>query len=174
MRNPAQMSVEHPSENNVTPGSPPPAASRWWMRLLRHPVFPLIVLVLLTQVFRDEFPFSHYPMYSNPTSRPLKWQYMADGDGKPLAHVYHTGISPSQVGKMHGTNKKHFATEGEAAMEVLKYMRNMNAKRPKRPLPERITLIETQIGFGDGHFIETNRVLAEHVLPTKLQQQQKP
>jgi hypothetical protein len=144
--------------------TPPPPRWRPWVR---HPVFPLLVLVLLTQIFRDEFPFSHYPMYSKPTSRPLKWQYMADGDGKPLAHVYHTGISPSQVGKMHGTNKKHFATEEQAALEVLKYMRNMNAKRPKRPLPEHITLIETQIGFGDGQFIETNRVLAEHVLPPK-------
>ena len=70
------------SESEAAPSSLPPLSSRWrpWVR---HPTFPLIVLVLLTQIFRDEFPFSHYPMYSKPTSRPLKWQYMADGDGKP-------------------------------------------------------------------------------------------
>jgi hypothetical protein len=136
-------------------------------RLVRHPIFPLMVLVTITQFTRDQFPFSHYPMYSMPTSRPLKWQYMADGEGKPLAHVYHTGISPSQVGKMFGGYKHDFATEEEAALEVLKYLRQKNTQRPKRPLPERIQLIETKVGFGDGHFIETNTVVAEHVQSKK-------
>ncbi len=154
------------ANRSAAPGERPRPgnAASGWRTLWRHPVVPLLVLLLLTQILRDEYPFSHYPMYSNPTSRPLKWQYLADGDGKPLAHVYHTGISPSQVGKMHGTRKQRFATEEEAALDVLKYLRAMNAKRPRRPLPEKIVLIETKIGFGDGHFIETNRVLAGHVL----------
>lgn len=133
-----------------------------WRRWVRHPLFPLLVLLVLTQSFRDEYPFSHYPMYSMPTARPLRFQYLADAEGKPLAHVYHTGVSPSQVGKMHGNAKKTHATEEEAALSVLRFLRTMNAKRPKRPLPERIRLMETLIGFGDGHFVETTKVLAEH------------
>jgi hypothetical protein len=158
--------------------SPPASAALavpapWWRRLVRHPIFPLMVLVLVTQLTRDQFPFSHYPMYSMPTSRPLKWQYLADGDSKPLAHVYHTGISPSQVGKMFGSYKHDFLTEEEAGLAVLKYLRQKNAQRPKRPLPERIQLIETKIGFGDGHFIETNTVVAEHVQPPRKEKQKR-
>ena len=145
----------------------PPSPLPWWRRLERHPIFPLLILLLLTQAIRDEFPFSHYPMYSMPPSRPLKYQFLADEHNMPLAHVYHTGISPSQVGKRHGNQKKVSANEHEAAMKVLLFLRGENAKRPKRPLPEKIRLIETKLGFGNDTFTETNTVLAEHTLKRK-------
>lgn len=135
-----------------------------WSRLRRHAVFPLLVYLVLTQVFRDNYPFSHYPMYSKPTSKPLPFQYLADAEGKPLAVGTRTGITPSQVGKMYGEKKRKFPNPHDAAMEVLKDLRARSEKRKGRELPQRIQLIETTIGFKPGGFTETNRVLAEHTL----------
>jgi hypothetical protein len=138
------------------------APASTWERLRRHAVFPLLVYLVLTQVLRESYPFSHYPMYSKPTSRPLPFQYLADETGKPLAVGTRTGITPSQVGKMYGERKKKFPDEREAALEVLKDLRARSERRKGRELPPRIQLIETTIGFKPGGFSETNRVLAEH------------
>jgi hypothetical protein len=137
-----------------------------WVRLGRHAVFPLLVYLVLSQALRENYPFSHYPMYSQPSSRPLKFQYLADGSGKPLPVSWHTGVTPSQVGKLHGTrNKKHDDDAAAAAMDVLAFLRTQNAKRKGRELPARIQLIETSIGFDHGGFAESNRVLAENQAP---------
>jgi hypothetical protein len=138
------------------------AAASTWARLRRHAVFPLLVYLVLTQVLRESYPFSHYPMYSRPTSRPLKFQFLADGAGAPLPVAWHTGITPSKVGKMYGDRKEKFETEREAALDVLAYLRKQNSRRKGRALPERIQLFETEIGLKAGGFSESNRLLAEH------------
>jgi hypothetical protein len=138
-----------------------------WARLRRHAVFPLLVYLVLTQVLRESYPFSHYPMYSKPTSKPLKFQFLADGDGNPLPVGWHTGITPSQVGKTYGDRKGTLASEQAAAENVLLHLRTQNARRKGRPLPERIQLIETTVAMKPGGFTETNRVLAEHQVSPK-------
>lgn len=134
--------------------------------LLRHPVFPLLVYLVLAQLIRENYPFSHYPMYSQPGSDALKFQFVADGEGHPLPISWHTGVTPSQVCKMHGDRKrKHSQDEHKAAMEVLAFLRTQNSKRKGRQLPDRIQLIETSVGIEGGGFSESNRVLAEHQIP---------
>ena len=137
-----------------------PRPSSWWL-----PLLPLMAYLVLTQVIRENFPFSQYPMYSRPTSRPLKFQFLADGSGNPLPVGWHTGMTPSQVGKMHGERKKDAPSEEAAALKVLEFLRAQNAKRKGRELPARIQLVETSIGFDHSQFAETNRVLAVHQLP---------
>ena len=82
-----------------------PAQQPWWRRLTQLAVFPLLVYLVLTQLIRENYPFSHYPMYSRPNSKALGIQFLADGDGKPLPVVWHTGVSPSKVAKLHGAKR---------------------------------------------------------------------
>jgi hypothetical protein len=141
------------------------SASRW-ARLRRHAVFPLLVYLVLSQALRENYPFSHYPMYSQPSSRPLHFPFLADGSGNPLPVAWHTGMTPSQVGKLHGTRKKkHDDDEKAAAADVLAVLRTQNALRKGRELPVRIQLIDTAVGFEHGGFTESNRVLAENQAP---------
>ena len=145
----------------MEPSRTPVSAPAWrWLAVL-----PLLLYLVLTQVIRDNYPFSHYPMYSKPTSRPLKFQFLADGAGNPLPVGWHTGVTPSQVGKLHGNRKESLPSEQAAAEDVLAFLRTQNAKRKGRELPARIQLIETSIGFDHNRFVETNRVLGENQVP---------
>lgn len=132
-----------------------------WLRITHHAVFPLLIYVLLTQVFRENYPFSHYPMYSKPNSEELHLQFLADADGKPLPVVWHTGITPSKVAKLHANRLKKYHDESKAAQDVLRYLREANDGRPRRALPARVRLMETTIEFKDGRIAESSRVLAE-------------
>lgn len=150
----------------------------------RHPIFPLLCLIPLTQIVRDEYPVSHYPMYSQPTSRELRFQYVAGADGRPLPVTTHTGITPSQVGKQYSRFKANLIKDEEkktgrdlddlaaiggelektikleAGTRTLKIVRERAADR-RRPLNEKIQLVEVTLGFGDGHFLESQKVVAE-------------
>lgn len=153
-------------------------------KFLRHPIFPLFCLIPLTQIVRDEYPISHYPMYSQPTSRELRFQYVAGPDGKPLPITTHTGITPSQVGKQYSRFKANLIKDEEkrtgrdlddlakiggelerriksdAGTRTLKIVRERAADR-RRPLDDKIQLVEVTLGFGDGHFTEQQKVVAE-------------
>jgi hypothetical protein len=132
----------------------------WWLA-----VVPLLVYLVLAQALRENYPFSHYPMYANPTSRPLTFQFVTDGEGNPVKVGSLTGVTPSQVGKTYGERKKEHPSEQDAAMDVLKFLRKQDTYRKGPAMPDRIRLVETSIGFKGNQFVETNRVLAEHQLP---------
>ncbi len=149
---------------------------------MRHPIFPLVCLIPLTQAVRDEYPISHYPMYSQPTSRELRFQYVAGADDKPLPITWHTGITPSQVGK-HYSRFKAILIKGEeertgqdlddltgdleskikdqAGTKTLTFLRDRSLTRPNRDLSQGIKLYEVTLGFGDGHFTESQKVVAQ-------------
>jgi hypothetical protein len=160
-----------------------PSEKSWWRRLRVHPIFPLLCILPLTQAIRDEYPFSHYPMYSQPTDRDLYFQYLADANGKPIAALTHTGISPSQLGKKYSRHKSilikkeekrtgqklddlqdgelAMKIKGEAANVALVFLREQSLKRkPGLQLNGEIQLIEVALGFGDGKFTERQRLLA--------------
>lgn len=136
--------------------------SPWWKRLIRSAVFPLLVYVALTQVFRENYPFSHYPMYSKPNSESLCMQFLADGDGKPLPVAWHTGVTPSKVAKLHANRMRNHRDETAASLDVLNFLREQNADRRGRELPQSITLVETTLAYSGGGIVESNRVLAVH------------
>jgi hypothetical protein len=153
-------------------------------RFFQHPIFPLVCLIPLTQIVRDEYPISHYPMYSQPTSRELRYQYVAGPDGKPLPITIHTGITPSQVGKQYSKFKANLIRDEEkrsgrdlddleeiggelergiketAGRRTLEFMKD-RAQDRRRPLPPTIKLVEVALGFGEGHFTEREKVVAE-------------
>ncbi len=168
-------------------------SEHWLRRLSRHAVFPLLIYMLLAQMCRDKaYPLSHYPMYSQPTSRELKFQYVSGADGKPLPILAHTGITASQVGKQYSRKKSELikaeekrtggrfddddpdpATQArlaefkkQAGTETLEFLREKSLKRsPKRQLTQPINLVEVSLGFGDGHFTEKEKVVA--TIPAK-------
>lgn len=143
-------------------------ARPWWRRFVCHPVFPFFIYLGLTQAIRDNYPFSHYPMYSKPNSESLSFQYLADGDGKPLPLKWHTGITPSQLSKRYRESKRHNPADEAAALEVLGRMREQNDLRKGRALPERIQLMEDNIRFAaDGTLVENKRSLAIHTAPNQ-------
>jgi hypothetical protein len=136
------------------------AARAGWKRFVCHPVFPFLVYLVLTQLIRDNYPFSHYPMYSKPNSESLAFQYLADGQGNPLPVRWHTGMSPSQLAKRFRTDMRKNPSEEKAAQELLADIRERNQQRPKHALPERIQLMEDKLSFNDGKLVENKRVIA--------------
>ena len=163
--------------------TPNPAPGvHWFRRLMRHPIFPLICLIPLTQAVRDEYPVSHYPMYSQPTSGDLLFQYVTGADEKPLPITRHTGITPSQVGKKYGRHKTILIQREEkrtgqvvderselrgdimhaAGVETLTFLRDQSMKRkPELRLTQALKLFEVTLGFGGDDFTETKRLVAE-------------
>ena len=134
---------------------------------LRHPVTPLLLYLVITQVVRDQYPISHYPMYSKPNAEAVEIQFLADGQGQPLPIMFHTGLSPAQLSKLVANRSKKLPTREEAGRDVLKYLREMNAQRPRRPLPAHIQLIDATLAFADGHLTESHHLLAEDTSPSQ-------
>jgi hypothetical protein len=135
------------------------AARPGWKRFVCHPVFPFLVYLVLTQLIRDNYPFSHYPMYSKPNSESLAFQYLADGDGKPLQVRWYTGMSPAQLAKRFRTDMRKNPTEEKAAQALLADIRERNLDRPKHALPDHIQLMEDRLSFDDGKLVENKRVI---------------
>ena len=142
----------------------PSSAPSGWRRVIKHALFPFVLYLVLTQVIRDNYPFFHYPMYSNPSSEPVRFQFLADEDGQPLPVMWLTGMSPSQLCKILRHRKGKFTTEEEAALNLLSFVREQNAPRKKRKLPESIQLMETTLSFPAGSLVETHRSLAMHTV----------
>ena len=122
--------------------------------LKRHAIFPILVYIALSMILKENYPFSHFPMYSNPSTKPLSYFYLADGEGEPLRLLYHTGLTTSRLTKRVGNEKRKYEKGdlkeeeivAKAGVDVLRFIRKMNAKRSKtRPLPEDIQLVQMRI-----------------------------
>ena len=72
------------------------------------PLVTLAIYTVLSLVIKENYPFSHYPMYSKPSAADLHIQFLADGEGKPLPVAWHTGVTGSKVAKLQANRmKKH-------------------------------------------------------------------
>ena len=118
-------------------------------------------------------------MYCNPTSRPLPFQYLADKNQQPLPVVWHTGVTPSRVGKKFGWHKSELIEadlklarkekreprsqedfKPESGYEVLKFLRKQSLlRKPHRHLPEDVLLMEVTLSFADEGFKEEHKVV---------------
>lgn len=136
---------------------------------VRHPIFPLVVFILASQALGEFYPFSPFSMYSNPTSRPLLYCYVTDGEGEPLPIQTHTGTSPASITKNFNRIRHKIADERdgdeetlgirqEAGAEVLEYLRELSFERGKgRELTSSIQLMEVYIGFAEAGGLEENK-----------------
>jgi hypothetical protein len=134
------------------------------------------VFVLFSLMVRENYPFSHFSMYSRPSARPLPFHYLADGDGRPLPVMKHTRMSCASLGKKMGTEKGRLEKEdarggrpprspeeikAQAGRRVLADLRERSLnQRKKWHLPDRLQLVEVLITVQDGQAHETPRVVA--------------
>ena len=150
---------------------------------LRHPIFPVLCLIPFTQVVRDQYPVSHYPMYKQPTSDSLGYHFVTDATDKPLPIKWHTSITASQVGKKYNRHKTDTIAKEErkrgrefdevpvelaksaatgAGLETLTFLRAQSLKqKPERHLKQGLRLHEVVLAFGDKGFTERDVVIAE-------------
>lgn len=164
----------------VTAESPPPAIAISRVRatwdLLRHwwlhtPLTALVLYCLVSVQLQENYPFSHFPMYSNPSAeRP--YYMIADGDGQPLPIGTLTGITCPKVGKIYRTecqdlanklklNKDRLPPEHKQAIgeKMFAYLR-AEASSHKHELPEKLQLIRMEISYQNGQIIETPEIIA--------------
>jgi hypothetical protein len=159
--------------------------ARWIWSLRPHPVFPVLVFMLVSLIVKENFPFSHFAMYSNPTSRPLRFTYLADGEGEPLPILWHTGLSASRMTKKFNYHKggleKAARKEGrdddepevraeikaEAGAEVLRFMRDQSLTRNKRELTGPLQLVEMKVSIEGDRLVETTELIAEIAAATE-------
>lgn len=157
----------------------PPDASlkqKIWSFVKISPLTTLAIYTILSLVIKENYPFSNYPMYSNPSpERP--YYTIADGDGKPLPIQTKTGITCPKIGKIYrkkaeelgeklDVNAKELKPEQVQAigMEIFTQLRTEAAKL-KQPMPERLQLVRTYISYKDGKVIETPNVIAQEPAP---------
>ncbi len=155
--------------------SEPPAKRRWNV-LRRHPIFPVLVLIVASMVTGEFYPFSPFSMYSNPSPVPLRFCYVTDGEGEALPILWHTGVSPASLTKKYRTHRgeiqeaieagereaiEDMAIRREAGETVLRWLRKLSHKRPKRELTGPIELVEVAIGAGKKGLEEEERVVAD-------------
>lgn len=156
--------------------APSQPSSAGWKAFGRHPVIPLFAFCLLSMVTGEFYPFSPFSMYSNPSPVPLRFCYVADGEGEPLPILWHTGISPASLTKKYGHHRGEIAgaidrgersalsdeeIRAEAGREVLAWLREVSLGRRRRELTDPLRLVEISVSAGDGRLRETERVVAE-------------
>jgi hypothetical protein len=72
-----------------------------WYRLVLHtPLTTLAIFVAASLILKENYPFSHFPMYSSPTA-PRAYYMVTDAEGRPLPISTITGVTPPKIGKMH-------------------------------------------------------------------------
>lgn len=141
----------------------------WW---LRTPLTALVIYCLVSVWLQENYPFSHFPMYSNPSAeRP--YYMIADGDGQPLPIGTLTGITCPKVGKIYRTecqdladklkmNKDKLPPEHKQAIgeKMFAYLR-VEATNRKQALPDKLQLIRMEISYQDGKLSESAEVIAK-------------
>ena len=127
----------------------------------------LVATCAFSLVVRENYPFSHYPMYSDPNpNRYYFW--LATPDQKPLPVQTLTGKTAAQLGKIlrsitdkrvKALNVKHRDQLPEperaaAAAEILSFLRQ-EATHLKQTLPPKLAIMRTDIAYVDGSTRET-------------------
>lgn len=152
-----------------------PSANLWprepWFRLLwRTPLTALAIFVGVCLIAKENFPFSHFPMYARPGSE-RGYFVVTDGQGGAIPVGSLTGVTASQVGKAYRKKSKEFAMKAPKASglsradrdravgrEIFAMLRQQAAKRGKE-VPASLQLQLVEIRFEDGEIKETKRVL---------------
>jgi len=133
------------------------------------------VLIVASMLTGEFYPFSPFSMYSNPSTVPLRFCYVQDGEGEAIPILWHTGGSPASLSKKYRTHRGQWKEEIEDGerdpmedMEmraksgeiVLDWLRDLSHKRPRRELTGPIQLVEIAVSADKDGLVETERVVA--------------
>lgn len=155
-----------------TPTPPAGFLPATWFWLMRTPLTVMTVYCLISIFLRENYPFTHYPMYSNPGAE-RSYYLVADATtGQPLPIAELSGITCPKIGKIWRTkaaelagkankNKQKLGTEDKQAigLAIFSQLRGY-AKDEGRVLPARLQLRRVDIGYAEGKVVETPEILA--------------
>ncbi len=146
----------------------------WLRTTVRHPVFPLLPFVVFLAIVKENYPFTNYPMYSNPGPGPISYYYLADSTGTPIPVSSHCGITSPRMKRLYERKVAQLrrsrpdlrAEEVHRIVldEVFPFLRG-SANRRHRPLPdEPMRLYKGEIyHLDDGEFSEEVVMLGEEL-----------
>lgn len=160
---------------------PSRVAGELWKAQRFRSFFPLLAFAAVSLAVKEHYPFSHYPMYSNPRDGVIRLYGIQDaGTGELLPMKSHSGLSAGKLSKKMGSEvretvqrKRGQAEEPsggwasdpsvrrEAAQGALAYFVSLAAKRRSQQLPARVQLVEMTVWKEDGAYRETSEILAE-------------
>lgn len=142
--------------------------------LLNTRLKPLLVLAAVCLLVREQYPFSHFPMYSS-FSRSTYYVYLADGAGQPLATSPTVGMTTPTLKKVFDTelrkevrrlqsSQQRLAPENrqEVAARVLARLKESAAARDAaETLPASLRLYQVNIRLAHGRYEKETMLLAE-------------
>ena len=121
-----------------------------------HPAGQFVLFITFLYQVKENYPFTHIPMYSDPEAR-APYLFLEAGDGQALGVKSHGGITNPKMRKMynkrldeyckeHGFDKNAPPQEAvdKIAGEVIAFLRKHSVKR-KNPLPETVRLMHVLI-----------------------------
>ncbi|MGB9275847.1 MAG: hypothetical protein WCC08_11495 [Terrimicrobiaceae bacterium] len=142
----------------------------WYRVFLHTPLTALALFVTLSLVAKENYPFSHFPMYASPTAE-RSYFFIADDGGNPIPVGILTGLTSAQIGKTYRKKSRERSAEMKRAgnvgrterdrvvgTEIFQALRQRAANRGK-VLPEKLQLHMVEIRFADGQLQETKRLL---------------
>ena len=140
--------------------------------MVSHKIIIVIALpafCVLSLLLGENYPFSNFPMYGNP-SPTSQYFHLTDGDDHPLPFSKLTGKRAKDggaLGKMIRTYRdqrlKELHLKGKelpeadrnmAAQKVIDYLRQEAAFNHKE-MPAKLKIISTEIAFKNGRVVET-------------------
>lgn len=162
------------------PPLPWPADATFWQRVVLFlkisPITTLALYTIFSLILKENYPFSNYPMYSNPSpERP--YYTVADGNGQALPIQTKTGITCPKIGKIYRKKAEELAKKLDIravdlkpdqvqiiGMEIFAQLRH-EAEKLKQPMPGRLQLVKTYISYENGKVVETPNVIAQEPAP---------
>lgn len=143
----------------------------WWRANWKHPAMVLPAMIVLTQIVKEFYPFSHFPMYSNPNSQPATVVFAVDADLRdedgsfvPVSMERVFGVRAASIKKrlysefrkradqLDLKNRRYMARDlpkedvERFASELLDYLRRQAEKNGNRDkLPPRLALVHREI-----------------------------
>jgi hypothetical protein len=146
---------------------------RAWRFLLGTRLKPLLVLAAVCLTVREQYPFSHFPMYSS-FSKSTYYVYLTDGAGQPVATLPTVGMSTPTLKKVFDSelrNERRLRSDGkdlgvqqrqEVARRVLERLKNSAAARDSTAgYPAAMRLYQVTIKLAQGRYDKETILLAE-------------
>lgn len=132
----------------------------------------LVVFCAVSLVIKENYPFSNYPMYSDPDPYAQVY-FLADHEGKPLPLYEMAFVTSPNLGKILRKRQqerakalkisvKDLSAEDQAAIgkELVSYLRSQSAYLTKSDkLPKAVQIMKTTIQFENGEVVERPEVV---------------
>ena len=144
-----------------------------WRFVARRRCTPLILIAAACLLIEEQYPFSHFPMYSS-FGPSTYYVYLTDGSEKPLPSYQTLGISTGTLKKLYQAELRREAERVRAsvsrlthenkravAQRILARFREAAAKGRIGGLPSVLRLYEVQIRLGDAKLRKERKLIAE-------------